>query len=50
MNLLAITPILGTRQGILARSLLNTGHFALEEGGDVIAHHIPRFMTTKDTM
>jgi pimeloyl-ACP methyl ester carboxylesterase len=26
--------------------LLDTGHFALEEGGDAIADHIRRFMTT----
>nr|WP_201380191.1 hypothetical protein [Ktedonobacter sp. SOSP1-52] len=27
--------------------LLDTGHFALEEDGDVIAEHIIRFLTTK---
>jgi hypothetical protein len=27
--------------------LLDTGHFALEEDGDVIAEHIKRFLTTK---
>jgi hypothetical protein len=27
--------------------LLNTGHFALEEDGDVIADLIRRFLTTK---